>query len=96
MIGASVLDGKLTVSEIDPKGRHFGVTWKNSESWDTSTIVSDDTTTTYVLDKNGDGYADYKTKTTPSGLSRYELQGEEWVEVKSKKKDSEQAAPRNR
>lgn len=93
MIGASVVDGKLCVAEIDPKGRNFGVTWKDSENWLTSTIVSDDSTTTYVLDKNGDGYADFKAKITPSGSYRYELQGEEWVEVKSKKKDSEQAAP---
>jgi hypothetical protein len=90
MVGASVSDGKLTVVEIDPKGRNFGVTWKNSEAWDTSTIVSDGSTTTYVLDKNGDGYADFKAETTPTGSRRYELQGEEWVEVKSTKKDSEQ------
>ena len=96
MIGASVVDGKLTVLEIDQKGRNFGVTWKNSETWDTSTTVSDDTTTTYVLDKNGDGYADYKAMTTPSGSSRYELQGDDWVEVKSNKNESEQAAPSNR
>lgn len=96
MIGASVIDGKLTVVEIDPKGRNFGVTWKNSEAWDTSTIVSDGSTTTYVLDKNGDGYADFKAETTPTGSRRYELQGEEWVEVKSTKKVSGQAAPSNR
>lgn len=96
MIGASVIDGKLTVVEIDPKGRNFGVTWKNSEAWDTSTIVSDGSTTTYVLDKNGDGYADFKAETTPTGSRRYELQGEEWVEVKSTKKVSGKAAPSNR
>lgn len=93
MIGASVIDGKLTVVEIDPKGRNFGVTWKNSEAWDTSTIVSDGSTTTYVLDKNGDGYADFKAETTPTGSRRYELQGEKWVEVKSTKKVSGKAAP---
>jgi len=96
MIGASVIDGKLTVVEIDPKGRNFGVTWKNSEAWDTSTIVTDGSTTTYVLDKNGDGYADFKAETTPTGSRRYELQGEEWVEVKSTKKVSGKAAPSNR
>jgi hypothetical protein len=85
IVGASVVDGKLSVAEIAPKGRNFGVTWKDSESWETSTIVSDGTTTTSVLDRNGDGYADFKTESTPSGLRRYELQGEEWVEIKSKK-----------
>jgi hypothetical protein len=90
MIGASVVDGKLSVVEIDPKGRNFGVTWKDSESWETSTIVSDGSTTTSILDKNGDGYADFKAVSTPSGLRRYELQGEEWVEIKAKKEDSEQ------
>ncbi len=82
MIGASVVNGKLAIAEINPKGRNFGVTWKDSETWETSTIISDDSTTRYVLDKNGDGYADFKAETTPSGSSRYELQGEEWVEVK--------------
>lgn len=96
MIGASVVDGKLSIAEIDPEGRNFGVTWKDSETWETSTIVSDGSTRTTVLDKNGDGYADYKGETTSSGLRRYELQGEEWVEVISKKKDSEQDASGNR
>ena len=89
MIGASVVDGKLSVAEIDPKGRNFGVTWKNSESWTTSTIVSDGTITTYVLDKNGDGYADFRAENSPAGTHRYELQGEAWIEVKSTKKTSE-------
>jgi hypothetical protein len=95
MIGASVADGKLSVAEIDPKGRNFGVTWKDSETWETSTMVSDGTTATSVLDKNGDGYADFKAVSTPSGLRRYELQGEEWVEIKSKKEDSEQGVHGN-
>lgn len=84
MIGASVVDGKLSIAEIDPKGRNFGVTWKDSEIWETSTIVSEGSTTTSLLDKNGDGYADFKAVSTPSGLRRYELQGEEWVEIKAK------------
>ena len=94
-IGASVVGGKLVVTEIDPKGRNFGVTWKDSESWATSTIVSDGTCSTYVLDKNGDGYADYRAETSPAGTRRYELQGDAWIEVQSTKKTSEEAAPSN-
>ena len=85
LIGASVVDGKLCIAEIDPKGRNFGVTSKDSESWETSTIVSDGSTTQYVLDKDGDGYADYKAETSPSGTRRFELLNEDWVEIKSKK-----------
>jgi hypothetical protein len=95
MIGASVVDGKLAVTEIDPKERNFGVTWKDSESWATSTIVSDGTNSTYVLDRNGDGYADYRAETSPAGTRRYELQGDAWIEVQSTKKTSEEAAPSN-
>ena len=95
MVAASVVDGKLSVAEVDPKGRNFGVTWKDSESWTTSTNASDGSSSTYVLDKNGDGYADYKAEITSTGTRRYELQGEAWIEVKSTKKTSEQAAPSN-
>ena len=90
-IGASVVDGKLSIAEIDPKGRNFGVSWKDSESWETGTIVSDGSTASYVLDKDGDGYADFKAETSPSGTRRYKLQGAEWVEVKSTKTENEQA-----
>jgi hypothetical protein len=81
MIGATVADGELTVSEIDTKGRSFGVTWKDTNTWDTSTTVSDGANTTFVLDKNGDGYADFKTELNPSGTRRFELQGEAWIEL---------------
>ena len=90
MVGASISDGKLSVAEIDPKSRNFGVTWKDADTWGTSTSVTDGSNTTFVLDKNGDGYADFKTEITPTGTRRYELQGEDWVEVKSKKSQSEQ------
>jgi hypothetical protein len=95
IVGASVVDGKLSVAEIAPKGRNFGVTWEDSETWNTATNVSDGSSSTYVLDKNGDGYADYKAEITPTGTRRYELQGEAWIEVKSTEKTSEtqQAAP---
>ena len=89
IVGASVVDGKLSVAEIAPKGRNFGVTWEDSETWNTATNVSDGSSSTYVLDKNGDGYADYKAEITPTGTRRYELQGEAWIEIKSTKKTSE-------
>ena len=89
MVGASVSDGKLSVAEIDPKSRNFGVAWKDADTWETSTTVTDGSNTTFVFDKNGDGYADFKAEITPTGTRRYELHGEAWIEVKSTKKTSE-------
>jgi hypothetical protein len=90
MIGAAVVDGKLSIAEIDPKGRNFGVTWKDAETWETSTMVSDGLNRTYVLDKNGDGYADFKADSTPSGTRQFELKGKAWVELKSRNNNSGQ------
>ena len=92
MIGVSIVDGKLCVHEVDLKGHNFGVVWKDSETWETSTTVSDGQNHTIVMDKNMDGFADLKAETTPSGTHRSELKGEAWVELKSKKTGSEQAA----
>ena len=96
MIAASVIDEELSIGEIDPKGRSFGVTWKDADTWDTSTTVTDGNNRTLVLDKNGDGYADFRAEMTPSGDRGYELQGETWVEFKRNNKKSEQDAPSNR
>lgn len=90
-IGAAVVDGRLSIAEIDPAGRNFGVTWKDAETWETSTIISDGSNTTIVMDKDGDGYADFKAETGPSGSRRYKLEEDTWIEVKSKKKESEQS-----
>ncbi|MBT7960191.1 MAG: hypothetical protein HN759_12755, partial [Akkermansiaceae bacterium] len=38
LVGVSVVDGKLSVSEIDPEGRSFSVTWDDPEIWETSTM----------------------------------------------------------
>ena len=95
MVGASVSNGTLSVAEIDPKSRNFGVAWKDADTWETSTTVKDGSNTTFVLDKNGDGYADFKAEITPTGTRRYELQGEAWIEVKSTKKASEQDGTSN-
>ena len=82
MVAASVVDGRLSVAEVDPHGRNFGVTWKDSETWETSTIISEGDNSTTILDKNGDGYADFRAERTPSGLRRFELQDEAWIELK--------------
>ena len=95
MVGASVSNGKLSVAEIDPKSRNFGVAWKDADTWETSTTVKDGSNTTFVLDKNGDGYADFKAEITPTGTRRYELQGEAWIAVNSTKKTSEQGGTSN-
>lgn len=95
MVGASVVDGNLSVAEIDPKSRNFGVTWQDSETWNTATMVADGPNQVTVLDRNGDGYADFKAEITPTGTRRYELQGEAWIEVKSSKKNSEQDGSSN-
>lgn len=81
MIGVGVVDGKLSVQEVDPEGRNFGVTWKDSETWETSTMMAEGETHTVVMDKNMDGYADLKAETTPSGTRRFESKGQEWVEL---------------
>ena len=90
MIAASVVDGKICIAEVNPKGHDFGVTWKNSKTWETSTIVTDGKNITCVMDKNMDGFADFRTETTPGGTHRYELKGQDWVELKPDQKESEQ------
>ena len=95
MVAASVVDGKLSIAEVDPKNRNFGVTWEDAETWNTSTMVADGPNQVTVLDRNGDGYADFKAEITPTGTRRYELQGEAWIEVKSTKKTSEQDSSSN-
>lgn len=87
MIGVAVVDGKLSVSEVDPKGRNFGVAWRNSDTWETSTMVSEGQNHTITMDKNMDGLADFKAVTTPSGTHRFEMKGESWLELKSSKKE---------
>ena len=92
MVGIAVADGKLSVAEIDPNGRNFGVTWKDSETWETATMIS--TTprhSTTVMDRDGDGHADFKAIRTHSGLQRFELKNEEWIELKSNKNKANKA-----
>ena len=84
MIGASVVDGKLSISEIEPKGRSFSVTWNDPESWETSMTDSEDDQTTTVIDKNGDGVPDIRAVLKKESLSRFVLQDPKWIELESR------------
>ena len=86
MIGAAVVDGKLSVSEIAPKGRSFSVTWNDPESWETSTIDVEEDKTTIVIDKNGDGLPDLRAVTKKGSSSRFSLESPRWIEHKSEQK----------
>jgi hypothetical protein len=66
VIGAAVVNGELAVWEIDPNGRNFEVVWKDSETWKTSTEFSDGDKRVTIIDKNGDGKADFMRIGTPA------------------------------
>ena len=84
MIGAAVTDGKLTVSEIDPHGRDFSVTWTNQESWQTTTSIATDDQTTTLIDKDGDGVPDLRAEMTKGSLKRFTLDSPRWTELELK------------
>jgi hypothetical protein len=86
MIAASVLDGQLCVAEVDPKGHNFGITWRDSETWQTSTEISDGQNHKIVMDRDMDGYADFKAEFSPTETHRFELKGQEWMELKPSEK----------
>ena len=94
MIGASVANGRLSISEIDPKGRSFSVTWNDQESWETSVIDSQDDQTTTIIDKNGDGLPNLRAVTADGSLSRFRMEDPRWIELESKS-ESEQGAGSN-
>jgi hypothetical protein len=83
MVAATVTDGKLSIGEVDQKGRSFSVAWKDSETWETSTQVNDGEDVRTVMDKDMDGHADFKAEAGPSGVRRFRKEGEEWLEVKT-------------
>jgi hypothetical protein len=82
MIGASVLSGKLSVSEIDTKGKSLSVTWFDEDSWETSVVSVDGDQTSTIIDKNGDGIPDMRVVVRGGTVSRYELQKPQWIEMK--------------
>lgn len=94
MIGASVVDGKLTISEIDSKGRSFSVSWNDQESWLTAVLDSAEDQMTAVIDKNGDGLPDLRVVKKKESLSRFTLEEPKWIEVESRTK-TEQTGPPN-
>lgn len=80
MIGASVVDGKLTISEIDPAGKSLSVTWNDKDTWETSVIDSREDQTTITIDKSGDGLPNLRTVKTADSLLRYRLEEPQWIE----------------
>jgi|GEM_PF-6252578 len=94
-IGAAVVDGKLSIADLNTKGRNFEVTWKDSKHWETATMVSDGENFACAMNRNMDGFADFKSIRTSDGLHRFELKGGEWVELKPGQKRSEQGVPPN-
>lgn len=86
MVGATVIDGKLSISEVDPDGRSISVTWKDSESWKTSVIDSAKGKTTTLIDKDGDGLPDLKAIMAEGFLQRYTLDDPEWNKIESQSK----------
>jgi hypothetical protein len=81
MIGASVVDGKLVIAEIDPKGRSLSVAWKNKDSWTTTVMDSAENQTT-VIDKDGDGIPDIRAVMKEGSLLRFRLEDAKWIELK--------------
>jgi hypothetical protein len=61
LICAGVVDGKLSVMEINQKGKSFSVTWSDSDSWETTIKNSTNGKTTVIIDKDGDGLPDVRT-----------------------------------
>lgn len=83
MVGASVIDGKLTISEIDPEGKSFSVTWDDEDSWSTTVVDCTEHQTTTVIDKNGDGIPDFRVVAKEGALLRFYLDNPSWVDLKS-------------
>jgi len=51
MIGASLVDGKLSIFEIDEMGKSLSVTWNDEESWTTSVMDFSEDQIISVIDK---------------------------------------------
>ena len=93
MVGATVINGRLSISEVDPDGRSLSVTWKDSESWQTSVIDSAKDKTITLIDKDGDGVPDLKAIMTEGSLQRYTLGDPEWNKIESQTKREQVGAP---
>lgn len=84
MIGASVADGKLSISEIEPKGRSFSITWNDADSWETMIIDSTAEQTITTIDKDGDGLPDLRAILKEGSALRFQLEKPKWIELQSK------------
>ena len=74
MIGATVIDGNLVISEISTGGKSLSVTWKNENSFFTSVTEATETQTTIISDENGDGIPDLRTLRNGRMLQRFRLE----------------------
>ena len=92
VIVATVLDGKLNVAELDQKGRNFGITWSDGESWMTSVIDSEGSQLTLVVDEDGDGLPDRRIRKSKETIQKELIDVISWKEEYSGNK-SEQAVP---
>jgi len=81
MIGASVIDGKLSISEIDPKGRSLSVTWSDEDTWETTVTDSSEDQTTVIIDKNGDGFPNVRAVMSDGVTTRYTPSDPQWTEL---------------
>ena len=77
-IAASVVDGKLTIAEVDFDGRSFGVAWSDSELWETNTVTNSGDYSLTILDRDGDGVPDLKIEIDSEHFERSELHEIEW------------------
>jgi len=84
MIGAAIVDGKLCISEIDPKGKSVSITWNDEDSWETSVTDSTEGQTTITIDNDGDGLPDYRSLLKDGSASRFQLEEPRWIEMKPK------------
>jgi hypothetical protein len=61
LICAGVVDGRLSVMELNQKGKSLSVTWSDSDSWETTIKNSTNGETTVIIDKDGDGLPDVRS-----------------------------------
>ena len=91
-VRASVIDGKLCIEEINPKGKSIRIRWSDKESWETLVIEEygdrESQTMSMTIDHNGDGVPEYHADRTgypidqvEPTLTKYELADPQWVTV---------------
>ena len=81
MIGATVINGKLAISEIDPEGRSLDITWHDKDSWRAATTIKAEDEIVYLIDNDGDGMPDLKAVMKDGELVRYKLKSVQWEKI---------------